>query len=209
MSGIIFKNKSIFLAGFVMFAFSYILTAQTPDSSRYLKLTIGGGYGHYFNTFTNVSDQDVVNNKPSFSARLLWQPEYRLRLGLESGLYYIYSTTRIQTDGGSDKLTTNLKVIPIFLSLSMAVTKRFELNFSTGWTSMIYTIQINKSTKNKITGHTFSMSNFAAGCSYYIPLSRKIDLGAEIKYMYLGKTDDYHVSGMINFSYKIKTWKIH
>jgi hypothetical protein len=187
---------------------SFALSAQRTDSCRYMKLTIGGGYGYYFNTFTNVTDEDVVNYRPSVSARLLWQPEHRLRLGIESGLFYLYSTTRIQTDNSSEKLTTKLKVVPMFLSISMRVVNRFELNFGTGWALMVYTISLNKSTKDKITGNTFSMSNFAAGCSYYIPLGRKVDIGAEVKYLYLGKTDDYHISGMINFSYKFKTWKI-
>jgi hypothetical protein len=209
MSDTIFKYKVWLLGGFILFTIGKGLNTNAQDSCRCIKLILGGGYGHYFNTFTNVLDEDVKVNRPSFSVRLVWQPEHKLRLGIESGLTYMYSTTRIQVDGNAEKLTANLKVIPIFLSLSMAVIKRFELNFGTGWTSMVYTIRINKSDKNKVTGSSFSMSNFSAGCSYYIPLSKKIDLGTEVKYLYIGKTDDYHVSGLITFSYKLKSWKVH
>lgn len=205
----IFRYKAGFVAGLIFLIFCKGLFAQVQDSSRCIKLTIGGGYGHYFNTFTNVLDEDVQVNKPSFSARLVWQPEHRLRLGIESGLTYMYSTTRIQVDGNSEKLTADLKVVPIFLSISMAVLKRLELNFGTGWASMVYTVRLNKSNKNKVTGTSFSMSNFTAGCSYYVPLGSRIDLGAEIRYLYIGKTDDYHVSGLINLSYKLKCWKVH
>lgn len=209
MSGTIFKYKVLLLGEFILFTICKGLNVQAQDSCRCIKLTLGAGYGHYFNTFTNVLDEDVKVNRPSFSARLVWQPEHKLRLGIESGLTYMYSTTRVQVDGNSEKLTTDLKIVPIFLSLSMAVVKRLEINFGTGWASMIYTVRLNKSDKNKVTGHSFSMSNFSAGFSYYIPLGRKVDLGAEIRYLYIGKTDDYHVSGLINFSYKLKCWEVH
>jgi hypothetical protein len=208
MYGIIFKYRFRLIAALGLVAITTSLFSQNKDEVRSLKLTMGGGYGYYFNTFTNVLDQDVNNIKPAFYGKLLWQTEYRLRIGLESGYYFIYSTTRIQTDNKSEKLTSNLKVVPIFLSLSMKMTKHLELNFATGWASMIYVININKSTKNKVIGHTYSMSNCAAGFTYFIPLGKKIDLGTEFKYLYLGKTDDQHISVFLNVSYKIKNWKV-
>jgi len=196
----------ILLLGFISMHTS--MFCQRSEEFRSLKLVLGGGYGNYFNTFTNVSDQEVVNNRPSFCGKLLWQPEYRLRIGIESGYYMIYSTTRIETNNGTKKLTTNLSVIPIFLSLSMKVVNHLELNFATGLADMIYTININKSKTDKVVGHTFSMSNYATGFTYTIPLGKKIELGAEFKYMNLGKTEDSHISGLITISYKIFNWKI-
>jgi hypothetical protein len=196
----------ILLITVLVFAFC-ISSAQTTEVNRHLKLVIGAGYGHFFNNFTNVADNDVITNKPAFQGKLLWQPEHRLRIGIESGYYFMYSTTRIQTDGGSETLTTNLNVVPLFMSFSMRIIDRFELNFATGWASMIYVIKVNKSNKNKVVGHTFSMSNLSAGCSYYLPLGKKFDIGAEVKYLYLGKTDDQYVSLNINLAYKFVTWK--
>jgi hypothetical protein len=208
MYGIIFKNRNLVIVALALVTITTSLFSQNKDEVRSLKLTVGGGYGYYFNTFTNVLDQDVNNIKPAFYGKLQWQTEYRLRIGVESGYYFIYSTTRLQTDNKSVKLTSNLKVIPMLLSLSMKMTKHLELNFATGWASMIYSININKSTKNKVVGHTYSMSNYAAGFTYLIPLGKKIDIGAELKYLYLGKTDDHHVSAFLNLSYKIKNWKV-
>lgn len=185
------------------------LFGQEREVYRSLKVELGGGYGNYFNTFTNVSDQEVVNHRPSFCGKLLWQPEYRLRMGIESGYYMIYSTTRIETTNGSRKLTTNLSVVPIFLSLSMKVINHVELNFATGWADLIYTININKSKTDKVVGHTYSMSNYAAGISFTVPLGKKIDIGTAFKYMYLGKTEDSHVSGLITLSYKMVRWKVN
>lgn len=185
------------------------LFAQENEKYRSLNMVIGSGYGHYFNNFTNVLDQDVINNRPEFLGKLLWRPEHRLGIGIESGYYLIYATTRIQTDNGSTKLTSSLKVIPIFLSLSMKVSKHLDLDFGTGWASMIYFVNINKSKINKVVGQTYSMSNFSLGFTYSIPVCKKIDLGLEFKYLNLGKTKDHHVSASASLSYKLFNRKVN
>ena len=123
------------------------MSGQNEAKSRALKLTLGGGYGYYFNTFTNVLDENVKNSRPSFCGKLMWQPEYRLRIGFESGYYEIYSTTRIETVNSSQKLTTSLSVIPLFLSFAMKTTKHFDINFATGGAIMNYGVMVNKSKK--------------------------------------------------------------
>ena len=202
------KHIIRFMVFIAVFAAPITLFGQNQEKFRSLKLALGGGYGHYFNSFTNVSDADVINNRPAFCAKLFWQPEYLLRIGIESGYYFIYSTTRIETDKGSEKLTSNLSVLPIFLSLSMKVVNHLELNFATGVADMIYTININKSKTNKVVGYTYSYSNFAAGLTYTIPLGKNIGIGTEFKYMYLGKTEDSHITLFISLSYKIVNWKL-
>lgn len=187
---------------------SHASYGQGLEKSRSIRLELGGGLGHYFNTFTNVLDEDVINNRPSFSGKLLWQPEYRLSLGIESGYYFLYSTTRIQTDIGTEKLTSRLKVVPIFLSLSMRLVNHLNINFGTGLADMIYTLNAAKTKSEKVVGTTYSMSNYTTGFTYSYQLGKKISLGAEFKYLYLRKTDDSHVSLLINISYNILKWTI-
>lgn len=187
---------------------SLSLSGQNEVRSRALKLTLGGGYGYYFNTFTNVLDEDVINSRPSFYGKLMWQPEHRLRIGFESGYYEIYSTTRIETVNKSLKLTTSLNVIPLFLSFAMKTTKHFDINFATGVAIMNYGVIVNKSKKSLVEGHTLSLSDFATGFTWYLPLGNRFELGAEFKYLYLGKTRDSHVSAFLDFSYKIVNRKI-
>ena len=120
----------------------------------------------------------------------------------------MYSTTRIQTESGSEKLTSKLKVVPIFLSLSMKIINHLDINFGTGWADMIYTINPAQSKAEKVVGTTYSMSNYTTGFTYSYPLGKKLRLGAEFKYLYLRKTDDSHLSLLLNISYKIFHWKI-
>ncbi len=182
--------------------------SQSQDKSRSIKLTMGGGIGHFFNTFSNVLDEDVRNERPSFCGKLLWQPEYRLSIGIESGYYFMYSTTRIQTNIGSEKLTSKLKVVPIFLSLSMNVVNHLDINFGTGWADMIYTVNPAQSKADKVVGTAYSMSNYTTGFTYSYQLGKKFTLGSEFKYLYLRKTNDSHVSLLFNISYKILSWRI-
>jgi hypothetical protein len=179
------------------------LAAQERDASRSLMLTIGGGYGHYFNIFTNVLDEDIKNNRPSLYAKLVWQPEHLLGLGFESGYYEFYSTTRIETGSTSQKLTTNLNVIPLFLSFSVKATHHLKVNFATGVALMDYTILVNKLKKGALSGQSLSMSDFTAGISWFVPVGKRIEFGTELKYLYIGKTGDHHVSAFLNLSYNI------
>lgn len=179
------------------------LTAQEKGASRSLMLTIGGGYGHYFNTFTNVLDEDIKNNRPSLYAKLMWQPEHLLGIGFESGYYALYSTTRIETGSTSRKLTTNLNVIPLFLSFSVKATNHLKVDFATGGVLMDYTIFVNKSKSGALSGKTLSMSDFTAGFTWFVPVGKRIEFGTEFKYLYIGKTADHHVSAFLNLSYNI------
>jgi hypothetical protein len=179
------------------------LAAQEKGASRSLTLIIGGGYGHYFNTFTNVLDKDIKNNRPSLYAKLMWQPEHLLGIGLESGYYKFYSTTRIETGSSIQKLTTNLNVIPLFLSFSVKATHHLKVNFATGLALLDYTILVNKQKNGALSGQSLSMSDFTTGVSWFVPIGKRIEFGTEFKYMYLGKTADHHVSAFLNLSYNI------
>ena len=208
MSGTTYKfnKKNIFIVLLVINSISVF--GQYEARYRSLKLSLGIGYGYYFNTFTNVPDEDVENTRLSFNAKLMWQPEHRLRIGFESGNYTIYSTTSIETLSKLQKLSTKLKVIPLFLSVSMKTTKHLDLNFATGAAILNYKVMVNNSKQSKIEGQTFSFSNFASGFTWYIPLGDRFKLGSEFKYLFLGKTHDSHVSAFLNLSYKIVNMEI-
>ncbi len=208
MSGITFRQSVRLVLFMLLLTFPMKTYCQGQEKSRSVNLILGGGLGHFFNTFSNVLDEDVRNDRPSFYGKLLWQPEYRLCIGIESGYYSMYSTTRIQTNAGSEKLTSRLKVVPIFLSISMNVVNHLDINFGTGWVDMVYTVNPALSKAERVIGKAYSMSNYTAGFTYSYPLGEKISLGTEFKYLYLRKTDDSHVSLLLNITYKILSWKI-
>lgn len=203
MSGITIKYWIRLLLFSILLISGQSLVAQNNGVSRSLMLTIGGGYGHYFNTFTNVPGKDINKNLPSLYVKMMWQPEHLLGIGLESGYYEFYSTTRIETGSSTQKLTTNLSVIPMFLSFSVKATPHLKVNFATGLALLEYTIMVNKEKKGALTGQSLSMSDFATGLSWSVPVGNRVQFGTEIKYLYLGKTIDHHMSAFLNLSYNI------
>lgn len=208
MSGIINKRILAISGIALLLIFQLSLKAQDIEKSRKIKFIGGGGYGLFFNPLSGSYEYGTKIIRPAFSGKLLWEPEYRLSVGIESGYFYLYSTNFNTDTESEESMIYDLSIIPLFLSISMKIFNRFEINFATGWSSLIYNIK-TYSTNNYITkGHIYSMSNFSAGCSYYFPISDNLKLGAEIKYFYIGKTDNMHLSALINLSYDLFTWKL-
>jgi hypothetical protein len=208
MSGTINRNWGVLSLLFLTFSLSASFNAMGAEKTRSIKFTGGAGYGIFFNPYSNAPEYETKIIRPAFSGKLLWEPEYRLSIGVESGYYFIYSTN-IKSENNSDEyMTTNLNVIPLFLTLSMKVINHLEVNFATGWASLIYLIKTNDSYENMTIGQLYSMSDFSAGISYYFPINKSVDIGAEIKYLYIGKTDNMHLSGFINISFDIVSWQI-
>ena len=202
MPGITIRHR-IFLIALITGLSLFQLQGQDKPLFRSLKLTLGGGYGNYFNTFKNVLDEDVKNLNPSFFGRLTWEPEHRLKIGFESGYYMIYSTSRLEVGNTSRKLTTNMSAVPLFLVFGMKLTDHLDFDFSTGGAIINYNILTNNSKKNTVKGSTLSLADFAAGITWHIPLGKRFEIGSELKYMYLGKTADNHLSAFIDLSYRL------
>jgi hypothetical protein len=189
-----------FFRFFIGIAFSILFCENTEAQENHLKLMMGAGYGHYFNSLSTVGNENISNNNPASTAKLIWQTEHKLRLGLESGYYFVYSTT----SSNIETLNTRLSVIPMFLNVSMKVYKNFEVFFSTGYAAMLYKTE---SPGVLITDNNLSEYNISLGVLYNLPINKSFDLFTEIKYLYIGNTFDNHVSGLIGVSYKFLTWK--
>lgn len=114
-----------------------------------------------------------------------------------------FGSTRLETGSTTQKLTTNLNVIPLFLSFSVKATRHLKVNFATGLALMDYTILVNKAKNGALSGQSFSMSDFTTGVSWFVPVGKRFEFGTEFKYIYIEKTIDHHVSAFINLSYNI------
>jgi hypothetical protein len=197
-----FKHLQPFLFVCGLMIFSTLANAQ--DNKNQLKLMAGLGCGHYFNTSFDIENEDIRNNNPNFNLKLLWQPEHRLRIGIESGYNTLYSTNKIQTDSGSLYLNSRLNIVPLFLTLSMQMYKHLEASFSTGYASLLYNIDSDQMEAK--TGNVMSKYNIAVGLLYNYPINNYLDIGSEIKYLYIGQTFDKQLSFSVNFSYRFLTW---
>ncbi len=203
MYGIIFRYRQSFVALVLSLILSIQLSAGEKDSSRSLKFIFGAGYGYYFNTIKTIRGEKFINVRPSFSGKLMWQPEYRVRIGIESGYYEFYSDSRIESGNNREKYTAKLNVVPLFLSFAMKMAKHIDINFATGGALLNFRVISGSPTAGMVRGETLSLSDFAGGVTWHTKLGSRFEAGSEIKYLYLGKTGDSHLSMFLNLGYKI------
>lgn len=152
-----------------------------------LVVTTGGGLSYYS---THLGVPEAINQPhvsrfgvPA-SLRVMWYPDHRLRMGLETGWTTMYSYRGYV---GSDKAHVYVSVVPILVVFSMplawlsgterTLTRRLALTVGTG-------LYVNY-TRLDYVGTVFSSTNslgwMAAG-SYTYPLGRHFRLAGELKW---------------------------
>jgi hypothetical protein len=110
-----------------------MLHAQSAvDEDFAVVLTLGGGYSHYIQPY----DLPIAINRSGLtgSARLMWHPDHRLRVGLESGwsAFYHYALEDVETSFGYTDASLSLSAVPLLVIFSMPLTKSLELHAGTG-----------------------------------------------------------------------------
>ena len=177
--------------------------ATTNDSLYHLTLTGGFGYGHFFNKFVDVADENISNNLPAFLGRIMWEPNHLLKLGLESGYYYLFKVHDVPALIGNDRFTSGMSLIPIFLHVSMNIYDNFFASLSSGYTFMRYKVESDEGTS---TGSVISLSNFALSLSYHYPMSKDWLLGGDFRYMYIGETEDDYLNLNIFVTFNVLSY---
>ena len=125
----------------VLIAFSLLLQlyggmhlhAQSPgDDDFAVVLTAGGGYSHYIRPYDVPID--ITRSGFAGSARLMWHPDHRLRIGLESGwtAFYHYALKDVETSFGSTDSSLSLSAIPMLVVFSMPLAGSLQLHAGTG-----------------------------------------------------------------------------
>ncbi|MCX6280630.1 MAG: hypothetical protein NTU51_01540 [Bacteroidetes bacterium] len=183
--------------------------AQKPDSlvhpasdishpKSHFTLAFGAGWSHYFANMDLVPARNVQKDFIGTSFRFMWEPEYRLSLGLETGFYRIFRVDSTLTAEYS--MQSRMNVVPLFLVIRMRIVDNFYLSIAPG-----LALQYTKITGigPEITSHQFSMANFEATASYFYPVSKLFLVGGEARVMYFGKTNDTMFSLNAVFAIKL------
>lgn len=159
--------------------------------------SVGAGVGwfQYVNTL-DIGKNLAEINQVGYTFRLMWEPEHRLAMGLESGYYTVYSLDR---PGGTAKLSA----VPLLLSFRIRVLPDFYLSGGPGLTIMYSNVSVFNNTANS---SFLSLANLHVSAMYRRKLSDRFDLGGEIKFLNFGKTEDYgfsvQVVGAYHFRFK-------
>jgi hypothetical protein len=182
--------KKIIAASCLVFI-SFGLMAQ-PKEGRSASFSVSGGVGmvHYINTL-KVGANSIDEDHGCFSFRVMWEPEHRLSLGVESGYYTFYNLSKTATTSNPLTGESSLSIVPILINLRMRVVKNFYLTAGPG-----VSILFSKTTALGSTAESsqLSLADYQTSALYLRPFNKRISLGAELKFLSIGKTEDNAVS---------------
>ena len=164
-------------------------------------LYAGGGWFSYVGAIGTpglVSPTDIVRAHPTGTVRIMWHPDHRLRVGLETGYVHFY---QYSIQNGNTPGKTKLTGIPMLFVGSMALTKRF--NIFAGIGSYLLTTDLDY--KGKVTSKTLSLG-INASVNYVQPVTPKLGIAAELKFTDVTQTKDYGMSAQVMLVWKFLEW---
>jgi len=186
-----------FLIGLLICLFSVNARAQSVSRDRKNRHWVfygGIGPNLYFNNLILAKDQVNVLNY-SCVGRMMWEPEYRLSIGLESGYNRLYT---IHT---SDVHIINSS-IPIQAVVSIKFLKSFYGNFSYGRSILVN--KVSSGTYGNLDATAVSLADVTLTVGYKRKLNERISVGAEAKFYHASKANDQNLAFVLMGGYHFK-----
>lgn len=161
---------------------------------------VGGGISFFTGKAGTPAglNSNISTTNPIGSIRVMWHPDHLLRVGLESGWLNFYSYT---AENNNVKGKVNVQSIPILLVFSMPIFNRFNIFAGPG--SYVITSRLNYGTH--VNSTTLSLGWMAA-VSYVYPLSDKLGIAGEFKWLNSWETKDQSLILQIQLRWKFLTW---
>ncbi len=172
------------------------INAQKDDSLYRVNVELGLGPSYYF---TDIPYDDIKNIAPvSVSLRLMWKPEHKLSMGVETGfipLYYL-KTKFYDTVYGSTDAKLAMRSVPIMAVFAMTIVENFRIFGGVGG----FILFSNTESFDNVVDEISWSNAYELGASYLYPLNDRLKLGGEVKTFYIVRVDNYDLS--INFAIK-------
>jgi hypothetical protein len=179
---------------------SFTLMAQSQNASvkedKHFTFYGGVGPSYYFNNLV-IGKNGVNELGYSVVGRFMWEPEYRLSLGFETGYFQLYSA---DYNNGQNKAHIKNIAIPIQIVVSMKFLKNYYCNFSMGQSILLN--KVTASVAGDFEASVVSLGDFGATIGYRRPISERFFVGAEIKAYYSAKLDDKNIALVFMAGYR-------
>jgi len=184
-----FRRTDICISLFVVLAAGIctpqVLRSQTQEPLYSVSVYSGLGY----TMFLSELDYELLS-KGGFAgtARIMWEPEHRLSVGMESGYLQLYrfENPNVGVPPRTFSLTSNLDAVPILAVFSMRIVDNFKLSVGSG---MFILFSHVDAVNNPVISSQLSTGSYF-GANYYYRLSDILSLGGEVKYYYIHKIED-------------------
>ena len=180
-----------------------IVTGQAHGQGKKtynFSVSTGAGLFHYINTL-NSGASNVTENNACFSFRLMWEPEHRISLGIESGYYRIYSLNLASNASSPLSGKASLSAFPFYACVKVRVFPHFYLTGGTG-TALLF-LEVS-SAGNTSSDNSLALANSHFSALYRRPMSDRFEIGGELKFLNFGKTEDYGFALLVEVTYKFR-----
>lgn len=186
------------ILGLSIFVFSINAMSQpvSVEKKKIRHFVFYGGIGpnFYFNDLVLGKDQVNALNY-SVVGRIMWEPEYRLSLGLETGY------NRLYTMRTPDVHIINSSV-PIQFVVSMKFLKSFYGNFSYGRSILVN--KVSSTSYGNFDATAVSLADVTLTVGYKRKLNDRISLGTELKFYHASKANDENLALVFMCGYHFK-----
>jgi hypothetical protein len=160
----------------------YNQPVKTKRPNRRFSVFLGGGASYYLNNMARYGE--LINPLQSaLNAKFLWEPEHRLRLGIEVSYQGLY-TTKLENNL---KTSIELTSIPIQFIMALQIFKPLTASYSFGPSILFSKVS---SPNQIINAQTLSLSDMTVAIQYRVKLKKRISLLLETKYYRAAKADD-------------------
>ena len=201
LMNITLPNKWFLLSFFFLSSFLYINAQEKLSSEKQFALsaTIGNGLTY------NIQNQNPLLGNIFYSPtiRLLWEPNHRLNIGLESGYLTIskLDSTIVSTPYGDTTFKARLNAIPLLLVFNMKVSK---INLFYGMGISYLTTRLEAFDEKVKVGNWYYCYNIAIAYKY--PVTKNIGIGIEAKSYFFPKLQTVTSGLSINLNYQFLHW---
>lgn len=198
------RATSILLCLWVVGLRSGLAQGGVPDSTqadKYALVIYAGGGVSVYPKVAEVPvhlDTRARHTGASVCARLMWLPDRRLRVGLESGWTTLYT---YDIEGPGPKGRVELVAVPLVLLWSMPVTERLSLFVGYG----TYYLTSELDYLGSARASAFSMG-YAAALSYVVPFGPRLGLAIEAKWYNAAETRHTLLCGQAQLVWKLHHW---
>lgn len=183
-------------AFFLLYIICNIITAQEKALHR-ISVELNGG-----TTFaTSKINQDEDINRGGFTGtiRVMWEPEYFLKIGIEGDILSL--ANKLEGNKSGIKVFNSLKVTPVMLNFTMKI---WEAELLLGMGAAFVNSEISAFNDVSASSAVTTVRMYGAGYSY--SLSDRISLGGEVKIFTLAIPELTVATWQLKVKYSLFIW---
>jgi len=210
-----FRGRTSFWMILMLLA-GLVATAQTDSTVSKrgpytLVITAGGGLSYYAKHLgvpPPLEQLRVSRFGMPAMLRVMWHPDHRLRIGLETGWVPMYSYRGV---AAGESARVNVEAIPILLVFSMplawlsgterSLARRLSISGGTG----AYLVQSRLRYAGTVAESQTSLGWMVAG-AYTQPIGRYVRVAAELKWLNATTTEDGVVTAQLQLVWRAFSW---